>query len=91
MYWALSLEVLHSLADLIGELTALGLSAQITGDIVLGGNGIEASLLNSVGVTVELQMSEHHNTGEEESGRVSLVLASDIWGNEKRVILEFGC
>jgi len=81
VYWALSLEVLHSLADLIGELTALGLSAQITGDIVLGGDGVEASLLNSVGVTVELQMSEHHNTGEEESGRVSLVLASDIWGS----------
>ena len=44
------------------------------------GDGIEAGVLDVGGDVHVVQVSQHHDGGEEKSGGVGLVLTSDIWG-----------
>ena len=44
------------------------------------GDGIEAGVLDVGGDVHVVQVSQHHDGGEEKSGGVGFVLTSDIWG-----------
>ena len=57
----------------------LGGSSEIT-SLGSRGDGIEAGGLDVGGDVHVVQVSQHHDGGEEKSGWVGLVLTSDIWG-----------
>ena len=42
-------------------------------------DGLEAGFFNPVSVRVELHMSQHHDSAEEQGGGIRQVLASDVW------------
>ena len=44
------------------------------------GKNLEDGVLDLCGVLVETHVLQHHDTGEQESGRVGEALAGDIWG-----------
>lgn len=71
--------VSQSSADGLSEFSALGGSSEIT-SLGSRGDGIEAGGLDVGGDVHVVQVSQHHDGGEEKSGWVGLVLTSDIWG-----------
>lgn len=68
----------NSSANLVGVLGALGLASQITGqELGLLDDG-KAGSLDLVSMSVQLQMSQHHDGGQQQSGRIGQILAGDI-------------
>lgn len=59
---------------------SLGLAAQVTGESLALGEGVEDGGLDSAGVLGETHVSQHHDGAEEQGSGVSQSLASDIRG-----------
>lgn len=68
----------NSRTNLVGVFGALGFATQITGQVFGLLDYGEASSLDLVSVCVQLQVSQHHDGGEQQSGRVGQILAGDI-------------
>ena len=58
----------------------LGLAAEIASQSLALSQGVEDGLLDSVGMVVELHVTQHHDGGEKESGGVGQSLASNVRG-----------
>jgi hypothetical protein len=71
---------LQGLDDRSCVLVCLRLSAQVTSQALALCQCVENSLLNSVGVVVELHVSQHHDGGQKQGSWVGKCLAGDIWG-----------
>lgn len=71
---------LQLLNDGTGVLVGLGLAAEITGQGLALGQGVEDGLLNLVGVVVETHVAQHHDRAEQQGGGVGKALAGDIRG-----------
>jgi hypothetical protein len=63
-----------------GVLAGLGLAAQVAGQSLALGQGVEDGLLDAVGVVVETHVPQHHDGAEQQGSGVGQVLAGDIRG-----------
>lgn len=69
---------LDLLDDLVGELGALGLTAQVSRQVLAVLDGGEARLLDDVGVRDELHVAQHHHGRQQQRRGVGQVLAGDV-------------
>jgi hypothetical protein len=63
-----------------GVLAGLGLAAQVTGQGLALGEGVEDGPLDAVGVVVETHVPQHHDGAEQQGSGVGQVLAGNVGG-----------
>lgn len=66
------------LDDLVGELGALGLAAQIPRQVLALLDGGEARILDDVSVRDQLHVAQHHHGRQQKCRGVGQVLAGDV-------------
>lgn len=66
--------------DGVGVLGSLGLAAEIAGQSLALGHGVEDGLLDESGLVGETHVTQHHDGAEEESGGVGQALAGNVGG-----------
>jgi hypothetical protein len=72
------LNVSHSSANLVGVLGAFGRAAQVTSDHFAVLDRVERGLFDAARVVIQVQVSQHHDTAEQQCGRVGLVLSGNV-------------